>query len=231
MNFDAILEQISIIIASSGWVAPVLAFFAGLLTSLTPCALSSVPLIVAYVGGTEQRTAQKAFLLSLTFALGSAVTFTVLGVVATMVGSLIGNAAGWWYIALGILMMLMALQTLGIFEFIPSGYLVSKNTKKGYIGALIAGILGGIFSSPCSTPVLIALLAVVAGSGNMLFGILLLLCYSIGHGVLAVVCGTGIGFVNKLSESKNFGRMSSVLKIVMGVLIALIGFYMFYLAF
>ncbi len=231
MNFDAVLEQISGIIATSGWVAPLLALAAGLLTSLTPCALSSVPLIVAFVGGTEQRTTKRAFALSLTFALGSAVTFTVLGVIATVAGSLIGNAGSWWYIVLGVLMMLMSLQTLGVFEFIPSGHLVSKNTKKGFLGALLAGILGGIFSSPCSTPVLIALLAVVAGSGNMLFGILLLLCYSIGHGVLAVVCGTGIGFVNKLNQSESFGRLSMILKIVMGVLIALIGFYMFYLAF
>ena len=91
---------------------------------------------------------KRAFRLSLTFAAGAAVTFTVLGVIASLAGRLMGNGATWWYIVLGVLMVLMALQTWGIFEIIPSSYLISKNTKRGYVGAFIAGILGGVFSSP-----------------------------------------------------------------------------------
>lgn len=128
-------------------------------------------------------------------------------------------------------MVLMALQTWGIFEIIPSSYLISKNTKKGFAGAFIAGILGGVFSSPCSTPVLIALLAIVAGKGSIVWGILLLMLYSIGHGILAIIAGTSIGFVQKLSSSERYGKASTILKIVMGALILLIGFYMFYLGF
>ncbi len=228
---DIWLEQLSQMITNSVYLAPVLALLAGVLTSFTPCALSSVPLIVGYVGGTGERTTKKALMLSLTFALGSAITFTVLGVIATMAGSLIGTQATWWFIILGLLMMLMALQTWGIYEIIPSSYLISKNTKKGYLGALIAGVLGGVFSSPCSTPVLIALLAVVASKGSLAWGILLLLLYSIGHGILAVICGTSIGFVQKLSQNKKYGKLSNALKIIMGIAMTIIGFYMFYLAF
>ncbi len=231
MMIDAMLEQLAQLISESAWIAPLLALVAGVLTSFTPCALSSVPLIVGYVGGTGGRTTKRAFRLSLTFAVGSAVTFTILGVIATMAGSLIGTQATWWYMILGALMMLMALQTWGIYEIIPSSYLISKNNKKGYLGAFIAGILGGIFSSPCSTPVLIVLLAVVAGKGSLAWGILLLLLYSIGHGILAVICGTSIGFVQKLSKNEKYGKLSNLLKIIMGAAIALIGFYMFYLAF
>lgn len=226
-----ILEGLSKIITESGWLAPILAFFAGVLTSFTPCSLSSIPLVIGYVGGTGQNDTKRAFKLSLTFALGSAVTFTVLGVIASLAGRLMGTSASWWYLILGTLMILMALQTWGIFEIIPSSYLISKNTKKGFVGAFIAGILGGIFSSPCSTPVLIALLAIVAGKGSVIWGILLLLLYSIGHGILAIVAGTSIGFVQKLSSSEKYGKASTVLKIVMGTLILLIGFYMFYLGF
>jgi cytochrome c-type biogenesis protein len=226
-----ILESLSELITKSGWLAPLLALAAGILTSITPCALSNIPLVVGYVGGTGQRDTQRAFWLSVTFAVGAAVTFTVLGVTASLAGRLIGTFASWWYIALGVLMLLMALQIWGIYEIIPSSYLISKNTKKGFAGAFIAGILGGIFSSPCSTPVLIALLAIVAGKGSILWGILLLLLYSIGHGILAVVAGTSIAFVQKLSSSEKYGRASTVLKIVMGILVMLIGFYMFYLGF
>ncbi len=228
---DAMLEGISQIITQSSWVAPVLALLAGVLTSFTPCALSSVPLVVGYVGGAGAANPKKALALSLTFALGSGLTFTVMGAIATAAGSLIGAASSWWYIVLGVLMLLMALQTWGIYEIIPSSYLISKSTKKGYIGALVAGILGGVFSSPCSTPVLIALLAVVAGAGSSAFGIVLLLLYSIGHGALAIICGTSVGFVKRLSQSQKYGKISSIVKVIMGAAIALIGFYMFYLGF
>ena len=226
-----ILESLSELITKSGWLAPLLALFSGILTSFTPCCLSSIPLVIGYVGGIGQRDTKKAFWLSVTFAAGAAVTFTALGVIASIAGRLMGTSASWWYIILGVLMLLMALQTWGIFEIIPSSYLIAKNTKKGFVGAFIAGILGGIFSSPCSTPVLIALLAIVAGKGSILWGILLLLLYSIGHGILAIVAGTSIGFVQKLSSSEKYGKASTVLKIAMGTLILLIGFYMFYLGF
>jgi len=225
------IESIAKIITESGWLAPLLAFVAGLLTSFTPCSLSSVPLVIGYVGGTGQRDTKQAFWLSVTFAVGAAVTFTVLGVTASIAGRLIGTSASWWYIALGVLMVFMALQTWGIFEIIPSSYLMAKNTQRGIIGAFIAGILGGVFSSPCSTPVLIALLAIVAGKGSILWGMLLLLLYSIGHGILAVVAGTSIGFVQKMSASARYGKASTALKMIMGSLILLIGFYMFYLGF
>jgi len=225
------IESIAKIITESGWLAPLLAFVAGLLTSFTPCSLSSVPLVIGYVGGTGQRDTKQAFWLSVTFAVGAAVTFTVLGVTASIAGRLIGTSASWWYIALGVLMVFMALQTWGIFEIIPSSYLMAKNTQRGIIGAFIAGILGGVFSSPCSTPVLIALLAIVAGKGSILWGMLLLLFYSIGHGILAVVAGTSIGFVQKMSASARYGKASTALKMIMGSLILVIGFYMFYLGF
>ena len=227
----AILGNLSDLIINSGWLAPILALFAGILASFLPCSISSIPLVIGYVGGTHQRDTRTAFRLSVTFAAGSAVTFTALGVIASLAGRLIGVSASWWYIVLGVLMVLMALQTWGIFEIIPSSYLISKNTKTGYIGAFIAGILGGVFSSPCSTPVLIALLGIVAGKGNIIWGIVLMLLYSIGHGILAIVAGTSIGFVHKLSASKKYGKASTVLKIVMGTLILLIGLYMFYLGF
>ncbi len=228
---DAILANLSQLILESVWIAPFIALIAGVLTSFTPCALTSVPLIVGYVGGIGERTTKRAFLLSLTFAFGSAITFTALGIIAIMAGSLIGTSSTWWFLFLGVLMFLMALQVWGLYDFIPSNALVSRNPKKGYLGALLAGVLGGIFSSPCSTPVLIALLAVVAGKGSFGWGIILLLLYSIGHGILAVLCGTSIGFVQKLSGSSRYGKLSNLLKLIMGILIALIGFYMFYLAF
>jgi cytochrome c biogenesis protein CcdA len=224
------LEQIGRVIGQNAWLAPLLALLAGVLTSFTPCALSSIPLVVAYVGGIGVEP-KKAFRLSLVFALGAAITFTVLGVAAASVGQLLGTGAKWWYIVLGALMVLMALQTWDVINLIPSTYLTGKNTRRGYAGALITGILGGLFSSPCATPVLIALLAIAAGQGNILWGALLMLFYGVGHGILAVAAGSSIGMVNQLMKSERYGALSRALKIATGVLILLIGLYLFYLGF
>lgn len=225
------LSQIAQLIGQNMWLAPLLALTAGILTSITPCSLSGVPLIIGYVGGTSDNTAKKAFLYSVIFAVGTAVTFVTLGVVATSAGRLMGKSSPIWYLMLGVLMILMALQTWGIFDFIPSINLLSKNRKRGIIGALFAGILAGVFSSPCSTPVLIALLAIVAGEGNMLWGIVLMLLYSIGHSTLVVAAGTSIGFVQKINANEKYKSISSITKVVMGILILFIGLYMFWLAF
>ncbi len=225
------LESLSSAISSNFWLAPILALVAGILTSVTPCALSSIPLVIGYVGGTGQKDTKRAFWLSVTFSLGMAVTFTTLGTAASILGKLMQGTGKWWYIVLGILMLLMALQTWEIYNFIPSSHAVSKSTKRGFIGSFIAGVLGGFFSSPCATPVLVVLLAMVAEKGNLLWGILLLLLYSIGHSFLVMIAGTSIGFVRKLSSSEKYGGVSKILKIVMGSFIILIAFYMFYLGF
>lgn len=128
-------------------------------------------------------------------------------------------------------MVLMALQLWGVYNFIPATHLISKSTKRGYGGAFLAGVLGGVFSSPCATPVLVVLLAFVAVQDSILWGVLLLLMYSIGHGVLTVVAGTSVGFAQRLSQDKRYGRLGTVLNIVLGALVLLLGFYMFYLAF
>lgn len=228
---DAWLDQIAHIIQDNMWLAPLFAILAGVLTSFTPCSLSNIPLIIGYVGGVGEKNTKKAFWYSVTFALGTAVCFITLGLVATSAGRLMGNSSQIWYLVLGILMVLMALQTWEIFQLIPSANLLSKSKAKGMVGAFVAGILGGFFSSPCSTPVLIALLAIIAGKGNLFWGILLMFLYSIGHSVLVIIAGTSISFVKKISNNEQYNKLGNVLKIAMGAVILLIGFYMFWLAF
>ena len=228
---DTWLNQIAQSIQSNMWIAPLLALLAGVLTSFTPCALSNIPLIIGYVGGVGEKNTKKAFRYSVIFALGTAVTFITLGLIATSAGKLMGNSSQIWYLVLGVLMVLMALQTWEIFQIIPSINLLFKSKAKGIIGAFIAGVLGGVFSSPCSTPVLIALLAIVAGKGNLIWGILLMFLYSIGHSALVIVAGTSISFVKKISSNEKYNKVGIALKIVMGTAILLIGLYMFWLAF
>lgn len=108
---DTWLNQIAQSIQSNMWIAPLLALLAGVLTSFTPCALSNIPLIIGYVGGVGEKNTKKAFRYSVIFALGTAVTFITLGLIATSAGKLMGNSSQIWYLVLGVLMVLMALQT------------------------------------------------------------------------------------------------------------------------
>ena len=226
---DSVLDTLSEVIKNNFWIAPIISLIAGILTSFTPCSLSSVPLVIGYVGGTDSKEPRKAFRLSLVFALGSAVTFTSLGVIATMFGKMFRFTGNWWYLVLAILLIIMVLQLWEIINIIPQNNLLTKNKKRGFIGAFIAGILAGLFSSPCSTPVLIVLLAIVSAKGSLLYGILLLLLYSIGHSILVVVAGTSIGFVKRTKQSTKYEKINNVIKIVFGILILVLALYMFYL--
>ena len=228
---DGWLDAISGSIQSGTVLAPFLAFIAGAVTSFTPCALTSVPLVIAYVGGTGYSDPKRGFSLSAVFSLGMALTFTALGVAASLLGKLMVITSSWWYIALGVLMLLMALQIFEIFNFIPSTGLLSKNTRKGYAGAFLAGILGGFFSSPCATPVLVVLLGIVARSGNIARGILLLLLYSLGHSLLVLIAGTSISFATKITANKKYLLLSSIVKYSLGTGVLLIAFFMFYMGF
>lgn len=225
------LEIVANLITQSTWLAPLLALLAGVLTSFSPCALVSVPLVIAYVGGSDRDNPRTAFKLSLLFALGMALTFTLMAALAALFGQFLGTTSKWWYLVLGTLMVLMALQVFELYEFIPSAYLTGKSTRKGYLGAFLAGILGGVFATPCSTPALVVLLGVVARSGNVEWGILLLLLYSLGHSVLVLLAGTSVGLAKKITNSSEYGLLSNIVKFAMGGVILLIAFYMFYLGF
>ena len=233
---NEILESISRLLRDPAllWLTPLLALGAGVVTSLMPCSLASIPLVIGFVSGStgeEQKDKRRPLKLSLTFALGMTITFTLLGVIVATVGGMLGFAQKWVYLVLGVLMILMALQTWEIFEFIPSSYLISRSNRRGYLGALIAGALGGLFSSPCSTPVLIVLLGLVAAQGEVFRGVLLLALYAAGHSVLSVLAGTSAGFAKRITQSGRYGRLSLILKIVMGTLILLMGLYLLYLGF
>ena len=230
-NMNDLLMKISELIGANLWLAPVLALCAGVLTSFTPCSLSTIPLVIGCIGGMEEHQPKKAFRLSLTFALGSMLTFTALGVAASLLGELLYGLGPWLHLILGLILVLMALQMFGVFELVPEARLFGKNTKKGYAGTFLAGLLAGAFSSHCTTPVLIAMLAIVANRASLLFGVLLLVIFSVGHGVLSVVAGTSAGLVKKLMADPQYHRMEKLIRVILGVVIALAAAYLLYEAF
>lgn len=230
---EELLEGLARAVESNLWVAPLIAIVSGILTSLMPCSLSTIPLIIGYVGGSEvidaERHSKRAFRLSLMFALGSTVTFCLLGLLASAVGELLEEAEVVLHLIMGILLVLMALQMWGVINIIPStNSMLAKNRFKGGFGALLSGMIAGVFASHCALPVVISLMAVAAnrGGGSAGFGFILLLLFSVGHAVLSVIAGTSVGFVQKLTASSKYERVSRIIKIVLGVIIMLIALYL-----
>ena len=215
-----LLERIAASLGSSVWLAPVFALLGGVLTSLMPCSISTVPLVIGCVGGANTR-GKRAFALSLLFALGSTITFVTLGVAAAWAGLLLEKAEVWMHLILAVLLVLMALQMWGVIELIPSSSLSAAVRLRGAWGAFVAGLLAGVFSAHCAAPMIVALLAIVADKGQVLFGAVLLLFFSIGHAILSIVAGTSTGLVQRIAESPKYERIGKVIKAVLGAVIML----------
>ncbi len=225
-----ILTQFGEMISQNIWIGPLIALLAGILTSLTPCSLSTFPLVISYVGGigTGRKT---AVFYSLLFCLGMTVTFTVIGSVLAALGQYMNVMGGWWYLILGALMVFMALVMWDVIKIFPSCGVRQTTTKKGGLGAFLLGLLGGAFASPCVTPVLAAILAVISSGVGIGVGVLMLTTYSIGNSILIIAVGAGIGAVNQISSSGKFEKASKVIKVVLGAVILALGLYLLYMGF
>lgn len=227
---ESMFEQFGMLLSQNIWIAILVALIAGIISSFTPCSLSSVPLIIGYVGGYNGTDKKKPLIYSLIFSLGLAVTFTILGVLSATIGRFFIGIGNMWYIVLGAIMLLVGLQMIGIIKIGSNSCNVPKKNK-GLLGAFLLGILGGVFSSPCSTPVLIAILAFVAQKGNILLGGILLLMYSIGHCTLIIIAGTSVGLTQSFVNSDKTNKIANIIKYIFAVFIFILGFYLLFLGF
>ncbi|NFS26466.1 cytochrome c biogenesis protein CcdA [Clostridium sporogenes] len=210
------------------FLALLISFLGGIISSFSPCVLSSIPLIIGYVNKYGKNDKKTAFKYSLFFSLGIIITFTTLGIVSSLVGKFFTSGGKLWYLLLGSIMLFVGLQIIGVIEPKNKACKVPKKGK-GILGAFFLGILGGVLSSPCSTPVLIAILAFVGSKGNILLGFLMLLLYSVGHCFVIILSGTSLGFVESLSQSSKASKVNNLLKIILGINILSIGLYLIYL--
>jgi len=211
-------------------LAFVLAFLGGILTSLGPCNIATIPLIVGYVGGSHDLSRSRSFSLSLVFAIGLALTFMLLGVAAALIGGLIGASTRWWYYLVAVVCFVIGLNMLGVLKLnLPMwfGGLRERIGLKGLPGALALGLVSGLVASQCATPVLAAILTYVMAKGAMVYGAALLFAYALGRGVPVVLAGT---FTGTLKSFQKLGRWSEVIEKVSGVIVIGVGLYFLWIA-
>jgi cytochrome c-type biogenesis protein len=224
MNLDFTL------IENASLLAFALVFLGGILTSIGPCNVAMIPLVVGYVGGSRDLPRARAFSLSLTFALGLALTFMLLGVAAALIGGLVGAATTWWYYLVAFVCFVIGLNMLGLIHIempLWLGRLRERVTLKGAPGALALGLVSGLVASQCATPVLAAILTYVMAKGALLYGAALLFVYALGRGVPIVLAGTFTGILKRLQA---FSRWNETLEKVAGAVVIAVGLYFVWIA-
>lgn len=211
------------------WVSIAVILMAGLLTSLTPCMLSMLPITIGYIGGYETENRGQAALQSMWFSLGLATTLAGLGIVASFVGQVYGQIGFGLPIIVSVIAILMGLNLLEALPLqLPSFDTIEWIPKQipHSLKSYLLGLTFGLVASPCSTPVLATLLAWVSTTGDIVLGGVLLLAYAVGYVAPLVLAGTFTATLKKLLELR---KWSSWITPTSGVL--LVGFGVFSLLF
>ncbi len=220
------LDNIGQIVAAYPLLAFGAVFLAGVISSASPCVLATIPLVVGFVGGYAEGDRWKAFRYSLAFILGLSLTFTAFGAAAGLFGTMFGTVGGWWYVAAGIVALVMGGQMMGFYEIRLPIRRDFKPKWGGVIGSFILGLFFGIVSSPCATPVLVVILTYVATKGEVLYGTALLFTYAIGHCLLMLAAGTFTGFIESFVQARGIVNFSLWTKRAGGLVVALVGGYL-----
>jgi len=145
----------------------------------------------------------KALWLSLLYSLGVAITYSSLGIIAVLTGTIFGQIANnfWSYFILGNFYLFFGLLLLDAFHFSLLNLTVKGTKPKNMFGVFLFGLVSGLAVGPCTFPVLGAILAYVASKRNFLYGGWLLFCFSYGVCFLLILVGVFSGFLANLPKS------------------------------
>ncbi len=188
-------------------------FWAGVLLNLTPCVYPIIPITISFfanAGGQSggQTNLKRTFAMSSLYVLGMAITYSVLGVIASLTGGLFGAALQSPLVLIGIalLMVALSLSMFGVYEFkLPDSLnrLASSGgqTQGGLFSAMVMGLTMGIVAAPCIGPFVVALLAYVSQKGDPFFGFLLFFVLALGLGFPFIFLGAFSGSLKTLPRS------------------------------
>ncbi|TET33347.1 hypothetical protein E3J61_04230 [Candidatus Dependentiae bacterium] len=211
----------------SWWVRFLLALLLGFLLSLTPCIYPMIPITVGILQSQGSKSVGRNLVLSLTYTLGIATTFALLGTMAAFSGQMFGNIMHnpWVVGFIVILIIYLAGSMIGLYElYIPSWLQPNNKTVKGgsLISVFMFGVASGTVASPCLSPGLLLLLTLITTLNNMLLGFGLMFVFGIGLGIPLVIIGTFSGSLNVLPRA---GQWMVDVKQFFGFIMLVTAFY------
>ena len=190
---------------SSGNLAAVLASFFGfgLLLAFTPCVLPMIPILSGIIAGQgKQATPSRSFVLSLTYVLGMSLTYTIAGAAFAAAGQQAQAffQQTWILVLFALLFVALALAMFGMYDLhLPASlqsrlHAASGRQRAGsLVGTFIMGALSALVVTACVAPPLVAALAVIGQSGDVLRGALALFALSLGMGAPLLLVGVAEG--------------------------------------
>lgn len=205
-----------------------ISFLGGVLSSISPCSLGMIPLIVGYVGGYGDKDRFKTFIQLSSFVLGLATVLSIIGIICALSGKVFVSFGGaYWVLFLASLILIFGLNLLGLIELnlsplvkrIPKG-----NSASLFIYPFMVGSLFAFAASPCSTPILAGIMSFATLSKNLFLAGLMLFCFSLGQGIIVVLAGL---FASFLKEIRNFAPISEILMKISGFLLILAAFLIY----
>jgi cytochrome c-type biogenesis protein len=206
-------------------------FGAGVLTSLTPCIYPMIPITASVIAGTAGDGASRfrTITLTLTYVLGLALLYAVLGLIAGLSGSLFGTVSAnpWARFAIGNLLLLFGLGMLDVFPVTAPRRLIAWAGSLGggsYPAVFLLGATSGVVAAPCGAPAFAAVLTWVSTTGSGTLGFLYLFVFSLGMTALLVAVGLFSGALTRLPRS---GKWLIWVKRIAGVILIAMAEYYF----
>ena len=206
-----------------------ISFLGGLIASISPCSLAMLPIIIGYVGGYSKEKPIKTFLQMIFFVIGTAIVFSIIGIICAVTGKVfISFAGGYFGLIIASILMVMGLKLAGFIDFelpimikeIPQG-----NSHSLILYPLILGAVFALAGTPCSTPILAGIMAFASLSASISHAIIMLFLFAIGQGVILILAGF---LTSHLKNWKGFYKFSDWLLKISGILLVLASIYIFY---
>jgi len=192
----------------------------------SPCHLASIPLIVAYVAGQERSLVpRQAGFYSVLFSFGLFLSIATVGIICAVLGRMLGDVGPYWQIAVGMVLLWVALGMFGVEACSISGGYLQRFQWRGGGGAFLLGLAYGILSGSCTFGFIAPILAVIAIQKQIINGILLILLFALGHCLPIVIAGSSTAFVRCLLESHAWQQSGEWFRRGAGVVIFLLGIY------
>jgi cytochrome c-type biogenesis protein len=222
-------------LSGSAWLALTASFLWGILSILlSPCHLSSIPLIVGFIDGQGLVTKKRAFTLAGLFSVGILLTIALIGLITGLMGRIMGDVGKTGNYFVAVIFFVIGLHLLEVINLPFLG--VSNQPKmkrKGALTAFVIGLLFGVALGPCTFAYMAPMLGIAfrTASTRPVFAVSLVLLYAIGHCSVIVVAGTFTSMVQKYLRWNERSKGAVVLKKVCGVLVILGGVYLIWTTF